>query len=77
MHCVEVGLTRTVLIEDKLPVDALKIDRSFVSSLLLPGRPAIVESIMALARTLKQAKPKSLSALVLAAADPRGYERAF
>jgi diguanylate cyclase (GGDEF)-like protein/PAS domain S-box-containing protein len=36
----------------KLPVDALKIDRSFVSSLLLPGRPAIVESILALARTL-------------------------
>ena len=36
----------------KLPVDALKIDRSFVASLLLPGRPAIVESIMALARTL-------------------------
>ena len=37
----------------KLPVDALKIDRSFVDSLLLPGRPAIVESILALARTLK------------------------
>jgi diguanylate cyclase (GGDEF)-like protein/PAS domain S-box-containing protein len=37
----------------KLPVDALKIDRSFVASLLLPGRPAIVESILALARTLK------------------------
>jgi diguanylate cyclase (GGDEF)-like protein/PAS domain S-box-containing protein len=36
----------------KLPVDALKIDRSFVDSLLLPGRPAIVESILALARTL-------------------------
>jgi diguanylate cyclase (GGDEF)-like protein/PAS domain S-box-containing protein len=36
----------------KLPVDALKIDRSFVHSLLLPGRPAIVESILALARTL-------------------------
>ena len=36
----------------KLPVDALKIDRSFVSSLLLPNRPAIVESILALARTL-------------------------
>jgi diguanylate cyclase (GGDEF)-like protein/PAS domain S-box-containing protein len=36
----------------KLPVDALKIDRSFVRSLLLPDRPAIVESIMALARTL-------------------------
>jgi diguanylate cyclase (GGDEF)-like protein/PAS domain S-box-containing protein len=35
-----------------LPVDALKIDRSFVTSLLLPGRPAIVESILALARTL-------------------------
>jgi EAL domain-containing protein (putative c-di-GMP-specific phosphodiesterase class I) len=35
-----------------LPVDALKIDRSFVNSLLLPGRPAIVESILALARTL-------------------------
>jgi len=35
-----------------LPVDALKIDRSFVHSLLLPGRPAIVESILALARTL-------------------------
>jgi len=37
----------------KLPVDALKIDRSFVMSLLLPDRPAIVESILALARTLK------------------------
>ena len=36
----------------KLPVDALKIDCSFVRSLLLPGRPAIVESILALARTL-------------------------
>jgi EAL domain-containing protein (putative c-di-GMP-specific phosphodiesterase class I) len=35
-----------------LPVDALKIDRSFVKSILLPGRPAIVESILALARTL-------------------------
>ena len=37
----------------KLPVDALKIDRSFVNSLLLPDRPAIVESILALARTLQ------------------------
>src|SRR5262245_11580484 len=37
----------------KLPVDALKVDRSFVMSLLLPDRPAIVESILALARTLK------------------------
>ena len=37
----------------KLPVDALKIDRSFVRSLLLPERPLIVESILALARTLK------------------------
>ena len=36
----------------KLPVDALKIDRSFVKSLLLADRPAIVESILALARTL-------------------------
>ena len=36
----------------KFPVDALKIDRSFVRSLLLPDRPAIVESILALARTL-------------------------
>jgi diguanylate cyclase (GGDEF)-like protein len=36
----------------KLPVDALKIDRSFINSLLLPDRPAIVESILALARTL-------------------------
>jgi predicted signal transduction protein with EAL and GGDEF domain len=36
----------------KLPVDALKIDRSFVKSLLIPDRPAIVESILALARTL-------------------------
>ena len=36
----------------KLPVDALKIDRSFVASLLLPDRPAIVESILALAYTL-------------------------
>jgi diguanylate cyclase (GGDEF)-like protein/PAS domain S-box-containing protein len=36
----------------KLPVDALKIDRSFVRSLELPDRPAIVESILALARTL-------------------------
>jgi len=37
----------------KLPVDALKIDRSFVSGLLMDDRPAIVESILALARTLK------------------------
>jgi len=37
----------------KLPVDVLKIDRSFVRSLLLPDRPAMVESILALARTLK------------------------
>ena len=36
----------------KLPVDALKIDRSFVKSLLLPQRPAIVESILALGRTM-------------------------
>jgi EAL domain-containing protein (putative c-di-GMP-specific phosphodiesterase class I) len=36
----------------KLPVDALKIDRSFVKCLLLPDRPAIVESILSLARTL-------------------------
>jgi diguanylate cyclase (GGDEF)-like protein/PAS domain S-box-containing protein len=36
----------------KLPVDALKIDRSFVRSLVFPDRPAIVESILALARTL-------------------------
>jgi diguanylate cyclase (GGDEF)-like protein/PAS domain S-box-containing protein len=36
----------------ELPVDALKIDRSFVRSLLLNDRPAIVESILALARTL-------------------------
>jgi diguanylate cyclase (GGDEF)-like protein/PAS domain S-box-containing protein len=35
-----------------LPVDALKIDRSFVKNLLQPERPAIVESILALARTL-------------------------
>ena len=34
-------------------MDALKIDRSFVKSLLLQDRPAIVESILALARTLK------------------------
>src|SRR5262249_27770827 len=36
----------------KLPVDALKIDRSFVRSLQMSDRPAIVESILALARTL-------------------------
>jgi EAL domain-containing protein (putative c-di-GMP-specific phosphodiesterase class I) len=36
----------------RLPVDALKIDRSFVKSLLVPDRPATVESILALARTL-------------------------
>ncbi len=36
----------------KLPVDALKIDRSFVKNLLQTDRPAIVESILALARTL-------------------------
>jgi diguanylate cyclase (GGDEF)-like protein/PAS domain S-box-containing protein len=36
----------------KLPVDALKIDRSFVRGLLVDDRPAIVESIIALARTL-------------------------
>jgi diguanylate cyclase (GGDEF)-like protein/PAS domain S-box-containing protein len=37
----------------KLPVDALKIDRSFVRGLLMDDRPAIVESILALARTLQ------------------------
>ena len=36
----------------KLPVDALKIDRSFIRGLLHPGRTPIVESILALARTL-------------------------
>jgi EAL domain-containing protein (putative c-di-GMP-specific phosphodiesterase class I) len=36
----------------RVPVDALKIDRSFVKSLLQPDRPATVESILALARTL-------------------------
>jgi EAL domain-containing protein (putative c-di-GMP-specific phosphodiesterase class I) len=36
----------------RLPVDALKIDRSFVASLVERDRPAIVESILALARTL-------------------------
>jgi diguanylate cyclase (GGDEF)-like protein/PAS domain S-box-containing protein len=36
----------------RLPVDALKIDRSFVMSLLHTDRPAIVESVLALARTL-------------------------
>ncbi len=36
----------------KLPVDVLKIDRSFVKTLLQSDRPAIVESILALARTL-------------------------
>jgi diguanylate cyclase (GGDEF)-like protein len=37
----------------KLPVDALKIDQSFVRGLLVGDRPAIVESILALARTLQ------------------------
>lgn len=37
----------------RLPVDALKIDRSFVRGLLLDDRPAMVESILALARTLQ------------------------
>ena len=36
----------------KRQVDALKIDRSFVKSLLQADRPAIVESILALAHTL-------------------------
>ncbi len=36
----------------QVPVDALKIDRSLVNGLLLPDRPAIVESILALAYTL-------------------------
>jgi EAL domain-containing protein (putative c-di-GMP-specific phosphodiesterase class I) len=36
----------------KLPVDALKIDRSFVKSIAPGDRPAIVESILALARTM-------------------------
>jgi diguanylate cyclase (GGDEF)-like protein len=36
----------------RLPVDALKLDRSFVTSLMQEGRPAIVESILALAQTL-------------------------
>ncbi len=37
----------------KLPVDALKIDRLFVRGLLVEDRPAIVESILALAQTLQ------------------------
>jgi EAL domain-containing protein (putative c-di-GMP-specific phosphodiesterase class I) len=37
----------------KLPVDALKIDRSFVQGLFVADGPAIVESILALARTLR------------------------
>jgi len=36
----------------KLPVDALNIDRSFVKSIAPGDRPAIVESILALARTM-------------------------
>jgi len=36
----------------KLPVDALKIDRSFVGTIGMSERPAIVESILALARTM-------------------------
>ena len=36
----------------KLPVDALKIDRSFVRGLLATDRPAIVESVLALAHIL-------------------------
>src|SRR5262249_2251782 len=36
----------------KLPVDALKIDRSFVKSMAVNEGPGIVESILALARTL-------------------------
>jgi sensor c-di-GMP phosphodiesterase-like protein len=36
----------------KLPVDALKIDRSFVTTIGISERPAIVESILALARTM-------------------------
>jgi EAL domain-containing protein (putative c-di-GMP-specific phosphodiesterase class I) len=37
----------------RLPVDVLKIDQSFVSSMFVPDRPAVVESILALARTMK------------------------
>jgi EAL domain-containing protein (putative c-di-GMP-specific phosphodiesterase class I) len=37
----------------RLPVDALKIDRSFVRTLAINDRPTIVESILALARTLQ------------------------
>ena len=36
----------------RLPVDALKIDQSFVKTLMREDRPAIVESILALAKTL-------------------------
>ena len=36
----------------KLPVDVLKVDRSFVRGLGQPDRPQIVESILALARTI-------------------------
>jgi len=37
----------------KLPVDTLKIDRSFLRGLMLDNRPAMVESILALARALQ------------------------
>jgi EAL domain-containing protein (putative c-di-GMP-specific phosphodiesterase class I) len=36
----------------RLPVDALKLDRTFVNTLMHAGRPSIVESVMALANTL-------------------------
>ena len=32
-------------------------------------------TMQAVARVLKKAKPASISAIVLAAADPKGYER--
>ncbi len=63
----------------RLPVDALKLDRTFVSTLMDAGRPSIVESVMALANTLGTpviAEGVETEAQLHGAVAPRLHERA-
>jgi len=57
---VAYGLALRILRDDKLAEDALTEIRA---------------TLQTLARVLKQAKPASLAAIVVAVADPRGIER--